>query len=269
MQRRDMNSSHIIAPPCTTRRRFAATVPVPRFHCSFSLAHAVQVRLPPSAAHHAAKVLRLRAGDDITLFDGSGGEYQASINTVERDAVLVDVGRHVAVEREAPFPICLAQGLSSGDKMDYTLQMAVQMGIARFQPLATRKSVVRLTEERGARRQQHWESVAVHACEQCGRNRLPEVGPVTELSEWLVTAGEAGDTRLLLSPEAKISLADLPRPHDELIMLVGPEAGLADDELAAAQAAGFQQVRLGPRILRTEVAGLAALAAMNALWGDF
>jgi 16S rRNA (uracil1498-N3)-methyltransferase len=244
-------------------------MPHPRFYCPPALADAVQINLSPTAAHHAAKVLRLRRGDQVILFDGTGGEYEASIHWIERNEVLVDVGRHLAVEREAPLSLCLAQGLSTGDKMDYTLQKAVQMGVARFQPLATRKSVVRLTEERGARRQQHWESVAIHACEQCGRNRLPEVSPVEDCETWLAGVQASPVVKLLLDPFADQRLTDLARPTGEVIVLVGPEGGLTDEEIAATQVAGFQPIRLGPRVLRTEVAGLALLAAINALWGDF
>lgn len=244
-------------------------MPFPRFYCSFPLTDIVQTSLGPAAAHHAAKVLRLRRGDQIVLFDGSGGEYEASIHWIERGEVLVDIGKHLAVEREAPLSFCLAQGLSTGDKMDYTLQKAVQLGVARFQPLATQKSVVRLTEERGARRQQHWESVAIHACEQCGRNQLPEIAPVEEVSTWLRGVNTAPAVKLLLSPLAERRLTELRKPNGDVILLVGPEGGLADDEVALAIAVGFQPIRLGPRVLRTEVAGLAALAAMNALWGDF
>jgi 16S rRNA (uracil1498-N3)-methyltransferase len=242
---------------------------VPRFYCPSPLADAVQVNLSPTAAHHAAKVLRLRRGDHIALFDGTGGEYLASIHSTERSEVVVDVGRHLPVEREAPLILCLAQGLSTGDKMDYTLQKAVQMGVARFQPLATKKSVVRLTEERGARRQQHWESVAIHACEQCGRNRLPRVMPVEECIAWIEEVRTMPALKLVLDPLAERRLTDLAKPSGEVIVLVGPEAGFTEEELAAIRAAGFQPIRLGPRVLRTEVAGLAVLAALNALWGDF
>jgi len=241
----------------------------PRFYCPFALTDAVQVNLSPTAAHHAAKVLRLRRGDRVVLFDGTGGEYEASIHWVERNEVVVDVGRHLTVEREAPLSLCLAQGLATGDKMDDTLQKAVQMGAARFQPLATRKSVVRLTEERGARRQQHWESVAIHACEQCGRNRLPEVSPVEDCETWLAAVQASPVLKLVLDPFADRRLTDLARPLGEVIVLVGPEGGLTEEETRAARAAGFQAIRLGPRVLRTEVAGLALLAAINALWGDF
>ena len=242
-------------------------MPTPRFYCPFPLADAVQIELEPDSAHHAAKVLRLRRGDRVVLFDGSGGEYEASIHDVGRNAVVVDVGKFHAGDRESALKVCLAQGLASGDKMDTILQKSVELGVTRFQPLATRRSVVRLTEERGARRAQHWQQVAVAACEQCGRNHLPEVLAVEDFDCWI--ARQASGLRLLLTPDAARRLADMPEPAGEVTLLAGPEGGFTDDEVTQALAAGYAPVRLGPRVLRTETAGLAALAAVQALWGDF
>ena len=239
---------------------------IPRFFYRFPLADAVQVELAPAAARHAAKVLRLRRGDEIVLFDGAGGEYEASIAGIGRDAVIADVGRFHALTRQSTLRICLAQGLASGDKMGSILQKAVELGVSRFQPLATRKSVIRLTEERAARRAQHWQQVTIAACEQSGANCIPDVLPVEDFDSWLASGS---GLRLLLLPAAAQKLSDVQRPQSEVMLLAGPEGGLADSEVAAALAAGFIPVRVGPRILRTETAGLAALAAMQALWGDF
>lgn len=242
-----------------------STVPTPRFYSPFALVGAVQIELSPDAAHHATKVLRLRRGDQIVLFDGSGGEYEASIHEVGRNAVIADVGRFHSIERQSPLQVCLAQGLASGDKMDTILQKAVELGVSRFQPLATQKSVVRFTEERAARRAQHWQQVAIAACEQCGNNRVPEVLEVEDFSDWV---GRSAGLRLLLMPAAAQKLTDIPLV-DEVTLLIGPESGFSDTEVQAALTAGFNPVRLGPRILRTETAGLVALAAMQTLWGDF
>lgn len=239
---------------------------LPRLYCPFPLTNAVQVMLAAAAAHRAAKVLRLRRGDEVVLFDGSGGEYAASIHHVGRDGVLVDVGKHRHEDRESVLHVCLAQGLATGDKMDAILQKAVELGAAAFQPLATRKSVMKLTEERGARRVQHWQHVVIAACEQCGRNRLPEVRPVEDFESW---AARPAGVRLLLMPDAPRRLADLPAPTGCVTLLAGPEGGFSDAEAQLALASGFTPVRLGPRVLRTETAGLAALAAMQTLWGDF
>jgi 16S rRNA (uracil1498-N3)-methyltransferase len=242
-------------------------VPTPRFHCHLPLAGAVQIELAPSAAHHASKVLRLRRGDQVVLFDGSGGEYEASIHEVDKYGVLVDVGKFHPTDREPVLKVCIAQGLASGDKMDTILQKAIELGVTCFQPLATRKSVVRLTEERAARRAMHWQQVAIAACEQCGRNQVPEVLAVEEIGSWV--GRQIPGSRLMLAPNAPVRLAEVPRPTDEVTLLVGPEGGFTDDEIMWALNAGFKPVRLGPRILRTETAGLAALAAIQALWGDY
>jgi 16S rRNA (uracil1498-N3)-methyltransferase len=240
----------------------------PRLYCPADLAHAVQIALPEGAAHHAARVLRLKAGDNITLFNGEGGEYEASIHEVSKSEVLVDVGKHVAVEREAPLHITLAQGLSAGDKMDDTLQKAVQLGIAVFAPIDTRKSIVRLTEERAQKRQRHWCDIAIAACEQCGRNRVPQVNEV-EKFERFVQATDKQSARFILSPRGELSLNQLNKPAGDIVLLCGPEAGFSDEEEQLAMADGFVPVRLGPRVLRTETAALAALAAILTLWGDY
>lgn len=241
-------------------------VAIPRFYSPFPLHDAVQVSLAEHAAHHAARVLRLRRGDDVVLFDGNGGEYAGSVHEVARDGVIVDVGRHSPEDRESRLHICLAQGLASGDKMDTILQKAVELGVAEFQPLATGKSVVKLGEERAVRRAQHWQQVVVAACEQCGRNRLPVVLPVQDFATWMA---QQGGMRLVLMPNAPVRLADLPPPTEPLTLLVGPEGGFADAEIRLAHEQGCKPIRLGPRVLRAETAGLAALAAVQMLWGDF
>ena len=242
-------------------------VAIPRFYSPYSLADAVQIELETNAARHAAKVLRLRRGDQIVLFDGTGGEYEASIHAVERSHVLVDVGKFQPIDREPALSVCLAQGLASGDKMDTILQKAVELGVTDFQPLSTRKSVVRLTEERAERRLLHWRQVAIAACEQCGRNRIPNLFDVEEIGEWVMR--ETTGARFVLAPNGTKALADLTDPPDRVTLLVGPEGGFADEELKLTLEAGYTPVRLGPRILRTETAGMAALAAIQTLWGDF
>lgn len=240
------------------------------------------VALPDEVARHAVKVLRLRAGDAVTLFDGAGGEYPA---------VIVEAGRRLLarldawheVEREAPLRITLIQALPSGDKMDLVIQKAVELGVAAIQPVQARRSVVRLSGERVGKRMAHWRQVAVAACEQSGRNRLPEVRELLDLPDYLAArpaegAADAADAtlppplRLLLSPHQGMRLAGLSRPAgaaNAVQLLVGPEGGFEAAEEEMAHAAGFQALRLGPRVLRTETAGLAALAALMALWGDF
>ncbi|MDQ3259887.1 MAG: 16S rRNA (uracil(1498)-N(3))-methyltransferase [Pseudomonadota bacterium] len=241
---------------------------IPRLFCPINLAHRAQANLPNGAAHHAIRVLRLKCDDEVRLFNGEGGEYEARIHRVEKDIVTVDIGRHHDSERESKLKVCLAQAITTGDKMDYTLQKAVELGVARIQPLQTRRSVVRLNQERAEKRLQHWQNVVVSACEQCGRNTVPQVAAILPFEEW-VAVTDASTTRLMLSPYAEHSLRDCPAPTGAVNLTIGPEGGLNQDEVAFAQAKGFTSVRIGPRVLRTETAPLAALAAMQILWGDF
>jgi 16S rRNA (uracil1498-N3)-methyltransferase len=222
----------------------------------------------PQQAHYVAHVLRLSVGDALTVFDGRGHEYAARIERVSKSGVTLRLGEPSATDRESPLAVALAQGISSGERMDYTVQKAVELGVHSIQPLAMERSVVRLNVERGAKRVQHWQSVAISACEQCGRNRVPEVIPIASYSRWLAAAKPEA-LRLTLSPAASLTLRDVARPSADIVLLVGPEGGLAPREQQDAKAAGFTAVRLGPRILRTETAAVAALAAMQTLWGDF
>lgn len=254
------------------RRFFYNTrMTAPRFFCPVPLACGVSLDLPEDAARHAGRVLRLRVGDALTLFDGRGGEYGARITVAERDQVAVEIVEWRDIEVESPLPVTLIQALQAGDKMDLTLQKAVELGATRIVPVASRRSVLRLQGERAARRVAHWRAVAVSACEQCGRNRVPVVDEIIELDRWLALPSLGSGPRLMLAPAAADSLLSLPRPASAagVELLIGAEGGLAPEEMAIAIAAGFQGVRLGPRVLRTETAGMAALAAIQTVWGDF
>ena len=240
-----------------------------RFHVDDKLGNGSEIRLAADAAHHAGRVLRLETGAAVALFDGRGGEFEAHITRMERGEVWVKTGAHHDVERESRLEVVLVQGLSSGDRMDFTLQKAVELGVSAIQPVATERSVVKLKDERAQRRVEHWQRLVISACEQCGRNRVPAVAPVLEFREWIATLVANDDTRLLLAPGADLALGELPAPPGRIVLLAGPEGGLAPTETQIALSRGFQGVRLGPRILRTETAALAALAAMQARWGDF
>ena len=207
-------------------------------------------------AHHATRVLRLKAGDAVTLFNGAGAEYDAVVARVAGDAVTVRVGDVRACARESPLEIVLGQALSSGERMDYTVQKAVELGVSAIHPLAAARSVVRLTGERAEKRVAHWQAVVVSACEQSGRNHVPLIAPVAELAPWLArpVAGGEHALRLLLSPAGETGLRDLPRPAASIVLLAGPEGGFTPEEEAAARHCGFTPVRLGPRVLRTETA---------------
>lgn len=224
--------------------------------------------LPPDAAHHAIRVLRLGEGDPLLLFDGIGGEFHARILRVEKQMLTAVIDGAAINDRESPLKIVLAQGVSGGDRMDYTLQKAVELGVTEIRPIQAERSVVKLAGERAAKRIQHWQSVVISACEQCGRSIVPEVHAISGFREWL--ANESQETcRIVLAPDAEQRLADLPRPASPIVLLAGPEGGLTENELEIAQMRGFVPIRLGPRILRTETAALVAISAMQTLWGDF
>ena len=240
----------------------------PRLFCADPLPAGGPCVLPDAVAHHAARVLRLREGDALTLFDGQGGERAARVTSIMRDRVEAIIVESRPVERESILDLRLVQCLQGGDKMDLTIQKAVELGVSTIVPVAARRSVVRLDAERAGKRLLHWQQVVISACEQCGRNRIPELAPVEPLERYLARPVTAGLLRLHLSPAAPFTVATLPAPK-AVELLVGPEGGLAPEEVQSAEAAGFVGLRLGPRVLRTETAGLAALAALHARWGDF
>jgi 16S rRNA (uracil1498-N3)-methyltransferase len=241
---------------------------LPRFHITADLNEGISLVLPEAAAHHAARVLRLRAGDELTLFNGQGGEYAAVIAAITRSEVRVDVCQHDPVERESPLAVTLVQAISSGERMDLTIQKAVELGVQRIVPVESERCVVRLKGERAEKRVAHWQQVAIAACEQCGRNRIPEVGMIVPLAVWIVAERNVA-LRWALMPGAPTALRDVSRPGKAIELLVGPEGGLTGAEAEQAQRAGYVPVRLGPRVLRTETAAPALLAALQALWGDF
>jgi len=239
----------------------------PRFYLDQPLALGSRFSLPPGPARHAVRALRLMADDTVILFNGQGGEYTACIERIQKDEVAVSVTGFADIERESRLRVMLAQGISSGERMDYTLQKAVELGVSAIQPIAAKRSVVKLAGERADKRVAHWQGVVASACEQCGRNRVPTVAPPLTLAHWL--GQRTGGRLLFLSPLAEARLADLPLPVAPDWLVAGPEGGFEADEIAALHAAGAIPVRLGPRVLRTETAAPAALAAMQTLWGDF
>jgi 16S rRNA (uracil1498-N3)-methyltransferase len=239
----------------------------PRFYCREALSPGAHVELPEPVARHAVRVLRLPPGAPVVLFDGRGGEYPAHIERIERDRVYAELAAWQEIERESPLAVTLVQALQAGDKMDFTIQKAVELGVRDIVPVESRRSVLRLAGERAAKRVAHWQGVVASACEQCGRNQVPLVAPLEKLENWLARPAN-GALRLMLAPDAEQTLATIP-PATEVQLLIGAEGGLDPQEVLAAKQAGFQSVRLGPRVLRTETAGLAALAALQALWGDF
>lgn len=251
----------------------------PRFFVDTAIQADIEMPLPERVVRHA-QVLRLTPGDAITVFDGRGGSHAATLLDLGKRHATARIGSHDASESELPFRVTLAQGLAGGDKMDWLIEKAVELGVTTIQPLQTARAVVRLNAERAEKRHAHWRALVEAACEQCGRNRLPHVAPATNLESWLAREGAAaadpeGGLRLLVSPRATESLVALVERQRAAVLaggatlLIGPEGGLAPDEEAAALRQGFTAVSLGPRILRTETAGLACLAALNALLGGF
>ena len=240
-----------------------------RIHVDLSLAAGAEAALPAQAGEHVARVLRLAAGDPLTLFNGDGNDYAATITGIGKREVLVQVLDRQAVDRESPLRLTLAQGVARGEKMDLIVQKATELGVVRIAPLLTERAEVRLDAARAEKRLAHWRAVAASACEQCGRARLPEILPTQTLPAWLASLDGDAVLRLALLPEATASARALRPGSNGALLVVGPEGGLGERDVALLGEAGFNGLRLGPRILRTETAGLAALAALQALHGDF
>jgi len=238
----------------------------PRFFIETDLAAGTVVELPANVAHHAAHVLRLRDGDAVVLFNGQGGEFHGRLASRGQQ---VELTGHDPVEREPPLSVTLVQACIATDKLEWVVEKAVELGVARIVLTATRRSVVRLDAARLARRVDRLREIAIAACCQCGRNRVPAIAAFGDLGSALSEAG-AGATGLVLQPDAPRSLVEIAGASTGPVAIaVGPEGGFDADEFALLRRAGYQLARLGPRVLRTETAGLAALAALQSTVGDF
>jgi 16S rRNA (uracil1498-N3)-methyltransferase len=238
-----------------------------RIFCEGPLSVGAEVALPSAGAYHAARVLRLRVGSPLRVFDGNGTEFDAEIAQLDGDRVAVKVGDEAPPTPESPLRVALIQGISRSERMDWTLQKATELGVASIAPVLTARSVVRLDEKQAQKKQAHWRGIVTGACEQCGRAKIPAVGTPVVLRHYFANVRKEG-LRLVLSPSAPGSLAGLTSLPTRVELLIGPEGGLDDDELHAARTAGFMPVRLGPRVLRTETAAVVALTVLQALWGD-
>lgn len=239
---------------------------IPRIFHPAPLSMGSVIELGEDAANHVVRVLRLSTGAPLILFDGHGGEYRATLNAVEKRRVTALLGAHDSREAESPLAITLAQGIAKGERMDYAIQKAVELGVQRIVPLLTKRCAVRLSEERWEKKLRHWQAVAISACEQCGRNRIPVIAEPVTLSAWLELPDDG--LRLTLNPHTTQTIAPLDVRPSAVTLLIGPEGGLDEVELGLAQRAGYLGVRFGPRILRTETAGVAALSILQAKWGD-
>jgi len=242
---------------------------MPRFYCPPPIPQSGSLDLPPDAAHHAARVLRLREGDAVEIFDGKGNECHGVIAELGGKRVVVSTITAIDIDRESPLKVLLAQAMSSSEKMDWVLQKATELGVTEIQPLDTERSVAKLTAERVEKRIEHWRQVAISACEQCGRNVLPQIHAPLDIMVWLQQMQKTADTKFILLPQGTVSLHAQFKPQGRIALLIGAEGGFTQAESDSALRCGFTPIRMGARVLRTETAAIAGLAALQTLWGDF
>jgi 16S rRNA (uracil1498-N3)-methyltransferase len=241
----------------------------PRFYCPPPLPLSTNFELPAAAAHHASRVLRLRVGDAVQIFDGIGNALDATINEIKGKRVILGNLQTCMMQAKADLRIILAQAMCSSDKMDWIVQKATELGISEIMPVQAQRSVAKLTGARADKRTEHWRSVAISACEQCGRNDLPQIHAPQELNAWLLSMRNVPGTKFILLPGGATQLQTQPKPQDSVTLVIGPEGGFSTDEANVAQQMGFAPVLLGPRVLRTETAAIAGISALQTLWGDF
>lgn len=242
---------------------------IPRIYQPVALSAGSVIELDSQAATHLTRVLRLKAGEELVVFNGKGGEYRARVSRVERRSAAVELLEHVDLSVESPLEVVLVQGISRGERMDYTIQKAVELGVSRIVPVVTQRTVVNIKGERQEKRRSHWQAVVVSACEQSGRNRVPEVDAIRPLADFLAQQAYPDARKLVLHHRAPSDLQEQAPATGPAILLIGPEGGLASPELAAAEAAGYVSWRLGPRVMRTETAAVAAISVLQWVWGDF
>lgn len=238
---------------------------VPRLYCPDLMPSAVPVALPDAAMRHAVQVLRLKSGAALRVFDGAGAEYDAVLTEVKKRSAMMQIGAQVDAAAESPVAITLLQAISRGERMDYALQKAVELGVHRIVPVETARCNVQLSQGRDTKRAAHWQGVMISACEQSGRAVLPKLAPIVSFSDAL--AASHATRQIMLDPLATVGWQAI-EPATDVAILIGPEGGLDEIEIEAARTAGFIGIRFGPRILRTETATVAALAVVQTLWGD-
>ena len=241
---------------------------IPRIYTPQVFMPGKELAVTGQTAHHIANVLRIRSGAPVSVFDGKGSEHHAVVKRIKRSEIILEVAEPTATLQEASLDITLLQGIARNDRMDFILQKAVELGVTAIQPLWMQRSQSRLKGSRLDKRCEHWQGVIISACEQCGRATLPHMGAAMIFSDWMASQKSTG-LRLLLQPDGNTGLGALQPPNDKITLLAGPEGGFNDNEQLMATSAGFIGVRLGPRILRTETAALAALAGIQTLWGDY
>jgi 16S rRNA (uracil1498-N3)-methyltransferase len=238
-----------------------------RLHIDGPLSANSRIEITGDPARYIGRVLRLGPNDDLTLFDGSGGEYHATILSLGKDSAMLSIADHVDRDVESPLAIHLLQGISRGDRMDFVVQKVTELGVQRITPLITDYSVVKLEPKRAEKRLQHWQGIAASACEQSGRNVLPQVDAPQPLRNWLGEDVEMPGKRMIMKPGAKDTIKSINNDVRELILLIGPEGGFSEAEYELAEATGFSAIGFGDRILRTETAAVAAIASLQTLYG--
>ena len=239
---------------------------IPRIFTAQSLAIGSSIQLEEGAARHLTSALRMKAGQDIILFDGRGGEYSAQLSEVKKGKAAVTVGAFSDISRESPLSIQLAIGISRGERMDWIVQKATELGVTDIIPLFTERCEVKLSGERLEKKTRHWQQVAISACEQCQRNTVPTVRGALSAEQYL--AESIDGLKLVLHHRTEKRLAEMTLPNNNVALLVGPEGGLSDREIDIALHSGFSPLAVGPRVLRTETAPLAAISIIQSLWGD-
>ncbi len=238
---------------------------VSRFYCASLVPANTPMQLPDEVFRHAVQVLRMKPGALLNLFDGQGLEYQAQLEQVDKRQATVSLKQQIHTDNESQLDILLMQGISRGERMDYAIQKAVELGVKRIMPVVTERCNVQLSGDRAEKRINHWQGVIISACEQSGRSYLPELLPITSIDAALENVNDA--CKLVLDPEAIKSFSSV-KKADQIALLIGPEGGLSETEVQRANDVGFTGITLGPRILRTETASAAALAMVQAGWGD-
>ena len=240
-----------------------------RLFVNDTLGSGIELQLGREQAHYLGRVLRLRDGDMLTVFNGDNGEFVARIVSLGKNDAVVQIEAAFKAETESPLKIHLVQGISRGERMDFVVQKATELGVKRITPVLTEYGVVKLNPSRATKRSDHWQSVAISACEQSGRIRPPLIDTPVDLNSWFGAGAKEADTDLILQPGAATPLSSIAAPVTKVCLLIGPEGGFSDTEYEDAMIAGFAAVSLGPRVLRTETAALTAIAVAQTLWGDF
>ena len=241
---------------------------VTRIYHAGQLDFGQEIELESQAAIHLIRVLRLHENDHFILFNGDGNEYDATITRIHRNKAWARVNQHEAVTRESNLRIILGQGISKGERMDYTIQKAVELGVSQIIPIYTERGISPLNAEREQKRVRHWQGVIASACEQCGRNTIPVIAKPVKLNDWLPTLSNNEALKLTLAPDADNHLKSISETPDNILLLIGSEGGLSENEIEFAREQGFKGIRLGPRVLRTETAALTAISILQNLWGD-